>query len=155
MFELEDLAAAGTGSITLRGKAREVHALNDLEEQWIAAAFIAPRAPLIPDPTKGSLAPAMRDEQDPAYRDAAREWNKNTRAALAAVALDLNLPGAGGAWRTQARHAAPEQRRAWLIAAAAKMRETFSTDELIAVERAVQRLDLASLQQTEDPDASP
>lgn len=152
MFELEDLAAASTGTVTLRGKARQVRSLNDLEEQWIAAAFEAPRAPLIPDPTKGSLAPAIRDEQDPAYRDATREWNKNTRAALAAVALDLKLELFGGAWSTQVRHQ-PEKRRAWLIAAAQKMRETFSADELIAVERAVQHLDLESLKAAEDPAA--
>jgi len=78
-----------TGTVEVRGQELSIAAISDKVLQRVAEAFAQPRAPLIKDPHKGSLAPSIVDAQDEKYRKLVRAWNVQTRAAQAVIALDL------------------------------------------------------------------
>jgi hypothetical protein len=70
----------------VRGAEVALRALSDRETQAVRRAFPRPQAPLVKDPARGSAAPMVRDEKDPAHLDALEEWNWRIGCAEVAVA---------------------------------------------------------------------
>lgn len=64
-------------------------------EQTIAAAIPMPRIPMVKDPAKGSNAPLIEDESDPAYRAGFTACIYSRMLAKIAVAIDLPVDGDG------------------------------------------------------------
>lgn len=63
-----------TGTLTVRGLTLKIRALKDSESAKLMALFPRPAPPLAPDPNRGSLAPHIPNENDPAYLVKATEW---------------------------------------------------------------------------------
>lgn len=95
------------------GTAVVTRALTIGEEKAVVDAVPAPTPPLSKDPTKGSAAPRIPNEQDPDFVRAFDEWIDRVSVMKLLVGMGYK-PEGGGAWD---RAAPVEQRRAWLEAA--------------------------------------
>lgn len=135
LSELAGLGAA-TVEVTVRGRPWVLRALTDLETAQVAAAFVTPKAPLVRDPTRGSLAAPVPDYQDHAFRNATRNWNADVQAARVAVAMGLLLAGDGRTWEQVRGTAAAGE---WLAKAALALRSTLSDAETEALAAGVDR----------------
>lgn len=135
MIDLSELAGVGvpTVTVTVRGRAWTVRALTDLETQVIAEAFTTPRAPMIKDPTKGSLAAPIADYQDEGFRNRTRDWNASVQAARVAVAADLRGGVLGTGWEAAKASGGKD----WLRAAAGQLRALLTDAEMETLSKAV------------------
>lgn len=149
MIDLSELASVGvpTVTVTVRGRAWTVRALTDLETQVIAEAFATPRAPMIKDPTKGSLAAPIADYQDETFRNKTREWNASVQAARVAVAADLRGGVLGNGWN----RGDVANGKDWLRTAATQLRGVLTDAEFEALAKAVDDAGKAGV--TEGPPA--
>ena len=117
----EFVSSIETEPISVRGRQMMVRALSARETSRLSRLFPRPMAPLGPDPTKGSLAPPVPNENDPAHRSAFEEWfwqRKLMEVLLCADFVRLPVPGedAGD--------------RAMLARAVAELENTFTQVEL-------------------------
>lgn len=121
-------AGALRRTVKVRGNELVVRALSDAELGRCARAFVRPRAPMIRDSTRGSLAEPVADVQDQSYRDGASEWNADTTAAQAVLAAGLTHGGKSGG------------DDAWLREAVKSLRAVLSRDEIVGLVRLADEL---------------
>lgn len=82
------------GSVTVRGQPLPIRALKDSETGRLLSLFPRPIAPLGPDLTRGSLAPPVPNENDPAHRVACEVWYELYRRVQIAIACGFAESGA-------------------------------------------------------------
>lgn len=74
---LFDVAAKiGRGEVNVRGENIPIRMLKESETAALTRMYPMPVAPLMQDPTKGSLAPKIENVNDPAFVVADRAWTK-------------------------------------------------------------------------------
>lgn len=130
--ELGRLVCAGT--VKVRGHDLPIVALSDKLLAKVAEAFTQPRAPMVKDPTKGSMAAPIADVQDDKYRKAVRAWNVETRAAQAVLGLDLAFVFEGQTIKmSDCRGLEAAAYNVRLQAATDQLREVLSGDEIDGV----------------------
>lgn len=95
MISIEDLAESlGTFDIEIAGKTVKAKRLSAYDRRQARAHAPVPVPPLTKkDPTKGSLAPPLPDENDPGFRADFLKWSYRVQAIEIAIALGLKLPG--------------------------------------------------------------
>lgn len=113
---------------------REVAAaeLSGADESAIREAMPPPRPPLIQDPKKGSAAPKISNDEDPAYLAAFDAWYGRRSVVRLAAAVGWE-PEGHGRWD---RHASAEVRRAWCEQAYTEVTACLGEAEIVRLCRA-------------------
>jgi hypothetical protein len=126
---MEFFAQPVTRKIKVRGRVVDVRQLSNAEALEIHLAFERPRAPMIPDETRGSKAAPVPDTQDVKYQAGVRRWATNVAAARVAAAMDVAVGST--TWATvRGTKAAP----AWCSSAAEKIAAVLSEKEIDAID---------------------
>jgi hypothetical protein len=81
--------------VVLRGKPVELRLTSALTQARLESAMPRPRAPMIQDPNRGSLAPPVPDENNPEYVAAMEERARRMQIAEVAIAMDFEVPRPG------------------------------------------------------------
>lgn len=80
---------ASSCTVVLRGRPVELRLTSALTQARLESAMPRPRAPMIQDPNRGSLAPRISDENDPEYVAAMEERDWKMQIAEVAIAMDF------------------------------------------------------------------
>jgi len=119
MLSLESIGKAqNTTTITLRGQEVPVKGLSALDVLTLESLWDRPVPPMIPDPTKGDLAPKVTDPADPVYVAQFGQWHARITIAHAAIAVDW-VTADSVHWREV--RSDPDLARAWAARAIDEM----------------------------------
>lgn len=111
MASLRELAESlGRGEINLRGKPVGIRALKGSESATLSRLYPRPIAPLMADPARGTLAPKILNELDPAHMAAVDQWNRQRWALEACLVTD----SVGFAANDEATKKALDESAAWI-----------------------------------------
>lgn len=100
MINLSELAASiEVGVVEVGNRPVQVRALTAAQHTAVLAAIPKPQPPLGKDPNKGSAAPKIPNENDPAYLSELEAWYTKFRAAVVAVSCRMDVDG--GDWIEQ------------------------------------------------------
>ena len=117
--------SANTTTATLRGKPVTLRLTSALTQARLEESVPRPRAPMVPDPNRGTLAPKVPDMTDPGYQQASETWAARLQVAEVAVALDLEVDG-----RTWDSLADGDERRDWATKAIDQLGSSLTRAEI-------------------------
>lgn len=134
-------APFATASLDLRpGLTLSLRALSQAEEHALTEAWPAPRVPLRKDPTKGSAAPPVPDEDDPQHLAARARWDRELDVLHAAVSMGYEAKA--GPFRADAGR---EERRAWCRAVVDELSPRLTAPEARRIYSEIARLNAVHL----------
>lgn len=100
---LFDVAAKiGRGEVSVRGEQIPIRMLRESESSALTRMYPMPVAPLMQDPSKGTLAPKVENLNDPVFVVADRAWTKQRYALEVLIATGSVVLGADEAWNRAA-----------------------------------------------------
>lgn len=96
MISLNEMAGLlQSGTVKINGATVKIRAVTASEQAEVLAAVPRPTPPLTKDPAKGSAAPKIENDKDPAHVAAMEKWYAEFRAACVAIACGMTIDGDG------------------------------------------------------------
>ena len=122
MISLNEMAGLlQSGTVNINGATVKIRAVTASEQAEVLAAVPRPTPPLTKDPAKGSAAPKIENEKDPAHIAAMEKWYAEFRAACVAIACSMMLGEGEKGAKIPAGPVGGVERKGWIQTAAAEV----------------------------------